>query len=161
MNMRQELDYVIVGAGSAGCVIAARLSQDPTVRVALLEAGGRDDAPEIDMPVAFPQLFKTKYDWDFATEPEPRLRERRIYLPRGRTLGGSSTMNAMIYTCHDLLVSSRQGRKNGSSPGSYLDASIGGGSPNSFMKSRTWSAQSDGWAMVRWPKDSGVPFCTT
>ena len=95
--MRQEFDYIIVGAGSAGCVLAARLSQDPAVRVALLEAGGPDDAPEINMPVAFPQLFKTKYDWDFASEPEPRLRERRIYLPRGRTLGGSSTMNAMIY----------------------------------------------------------------
>ena len=95
--MRQEFDYIIVGAGSAGCVLAARLSQDPAVRVALLEAGGPDEAPEIDMPVAFAQLFKTKYDWDFATEPEPRLRERRIYLPRGRTLGGSSTMNAMIY----------------------------------------------------------------
>src|SRR5260370_12992695 len=98
MNMRQEFDFNIVGAGSAGCVVAARISQDPAVRVALLEAGGRDDATEIAMPVAFAQLFKTKYDWDFATEPEPRLRERRIYLPRGRTLGGSSTMNAMIYT---------------------------------------------------------------
>jgi choline dehydrogenase len=97
MNARQEFDYIIVGAGSAGCVLAARLSQDPAVRVALLEAGGPDDAPEIDMPVAFSQLFKTKYDWDFATEPEPRLRERRIYLPRGRTLGGSSAINAMIY----------------------------------------------------------------
>jgi choline dehydrogenase len=97
VNMRQEFDYVIVGAGSAGCVLAARLSQDPTVRVALLEAGGPDDAPEINMPVAFPQLFKTKYDWDFASEPEPGLRERRVYLPRGRTLGGSSAINAMIY----------------------------------------------------------------
>ena len=69
-NARQKFDYIIVGAGSAGCVLAARLSQDPNVRVALLEAGGMDDAPEISMPVAFPQLFKTKYDWDFATEPE-------------------------------------------------------------------------------------------
>jgi choline dehydrogenase-like flavoprotein len=78
-------------------VLAAHLSQNPSVRVALLEAVGLDDAPEISMPVAFPQLFKTKYDWDFATEPEYGLRDRRIYLPRGRTLGGSSAINAMIY----------------------------------------------------------------
>jgi choline dehydrogenase-like flavoprotein len=97
MTARQEFDYIIVGAGSAGCVLAARLSQDPGVRVALVEAGGRDDAPEIAMPVAFPQLFKTQYDWDYATEPEQALGRRRIYLLRGRTLGGSSAMNAMIY----------------------------------------------------------------
>jgi choline dehydrogenase-like flavoprotein len=60
--MRLDFDYLIVGAGSAGCVPAARLNQDPTVRVALLEAGGQDDAPEIGMPLAFSQLFKTKYD---------------------------------------------------------------------------------------------------
>jgi choline dehydrogenase-like flavoprotein len=97
MIARREFDYVIVGAGSAGCVLAARLSQDPGISVALVEAGEPDDAPEIAMPIAFPQLFKTKYDWDFATEPEQALRERRIYLPRGRTLGGSSAINAMIY----------------------------------------------------------------
>jgi choline dehydrogenase len=90
-------DYVIVGAGSAGCVLAARLSEDPSVKVALIEAGGRDDAPEIHTPITFAQLFKTKYDWDFATEPEPCLDNRRVYLPRGRMLGGSSSMNAMVY----------------------------------------------------------------
>jgi choline dehydrogenase-like flavoprotein len=97
MNARQKFDYIIVGAGSAGCVLAARLSQDPTVRVALLETGGQDDAPEIGVPLAFSQLFKTKYDWDFATEVEQGLGGRRIYLPRGKVLGGSSAMNAMIY----------------------------------------------------------------
>src|SRR6516165_8957301 len=90
-------DYVIVGAGSAGCVLAARLSEDPSIKVALIEAGGRDDAPEIHTPITFARLFKTKYDWDFATEPEPYLDNRRVYLPRGRMLGGSSSMNAMIY----------------------------------------------------------------
>jgi choline dehydrogenase-like flavoprotein len=97
MNTRQEFDYIIVGAGSAGCVLAARLSQDANIRVALVEAGEPDNAPEIKMPIAFPQLFKTKYDWDFASEPEPGLGERRIYLPRGRTLGGGSAIDAMIY----------------------------------------------------------------
>jgi choline dehydrogenase-like flavoprotein len=97
MSEPREFDYIIIGAGSAGCVLAARLSEDPNVRVALLEAGTSDDAPEISMPVAFPQLFKTRYDWDYTSEPEPGLAERRVYLPRGRTLGGSSAINAMIY----------------------------------------------------------------
>jgi choline dehydrogenase-like flavoprotein len=95
--MTQDFDYIIVGAGSAGCVLAARLSQDPNVRVALVEAGGSDDATEICMPVAFPQLFKTRYDWDFTSEPETGFGDRRVYLPRGKTIGGSSAMNAMIY----------------------------------------------------------------
>jgi choline dehydrogenase len=73
-----KFDYIIVGVGSAGCVLAGRLSEDPNLRVALLEAGGPDDAPEISMPVAFPQLFKAKYDWDFESEPEQSLGRRRV-----------------------------------------------------------------------------------
>jgi choline dehydrogenase len=90
-------DYLVVGAGSAGCVLAARLSEDPAVRVALIEAGGADNAPEIALPIAFPKLAKTKFDWDFVTEPEQALRGRRIYIPRGKALGGSSSINAMVY----------------------------------------------------------------
>jgi choline dehydrogenase len=92
-----ENDYVIVGAGSAGCVLAARLSEDPNIKVALVEAGPPDTAQEIHIPVAFAQLFQTKWDWDYLTDPEPGLDGRRRYLPRGKMLGGSSSMNAMIY----------------------------------------------------------------
>ena len=90
-------DYVIVGAGSAGCVLAARLTEDPDVSVCLVEAGGPDTAEEIHMPVAFSAMFKTGLDWDLVTEPEPGLDNRRIYLPRGKMLGGSSSINAMVY----------------------------------------------------------------
>lgn len=90
-------DYIIVGAGSAGCVLAARLSQDPTVRVALIESGGPDRKPEIRIPAAFPKLFKTAYDWDFSTVKQPALGGRELYWPRGHTLGGSSSINAMMW----------------------------------------------------------------
>ena len=90
-------DYVVVGAGSAGCVVAARLSEDPSVSVLLLEAGDRDTAPEIGVPAAFSKLYKTRYDWDYATEPEDGCDGRSMYWPRGKVLGGSSAINAMIY----------------------------------------------------------------
>jgi choline dehydrogenase-like flavoprotein len=90
-------DYVIVGAGSAGCVLAARLSENPDVTVALIEAGGLDNADEIHIPAAFWTLFKSAYDWDFSSDPEPGLNDRRLYTPRAKTLGGCSSMNAMVY----------------------------------------------------------------
>lgn len=90
-------DYIIVGAGSAGCVLAARLSEDENTRVLLIEAGPADDAQEIHVPAAFSKLFQTKYDWSYLGACEPGLDGRRRFLPRGRMLGGSSSMNAMIY----------------------------------------------------------------
>ena len=90
-------DYIIVGAGSAGCVLAARLSADPTVSVLLLEAGPADDAAEIRAPAALNRLFQTEYDWNYLTVPQHRAAGRSIYWPRGKVLGGSSSINAMIY----------------------------------------------------------------
>jgi choline dehydrogenase len=90
-------DYVIVGAGSAGCVLAARLSEDPDVSVLLIEAGPPDDKDLIHVPAAFGSLFKTDVDWDYATFPEPGCNNRMMYMPRGKTLGGSSSINAMVY----------------------------------------------------------------
>ena len=90
-------DYVIVGAGSAGCVLAARLSENPATRVLLLEAGPPDDADEIHIPAAINLLFQSTYDWNYQTTPQERAAGRSIYWPRGRTLGGSSSINAMIY----------------------------------------------------------------
>src|SRR5690349_16916245 len=90
-------DYVIVGAGSAGCVLAARLSEDPDVSVCLVEAGPADTNENIHIPVAFGKLFRSALDWDYDTGEEPALGNRRIYLPRGRVLGGSGSLNTMIY----------------------------------------------------------------
>jgi len=90
-------DYIIIGAGSAGCVLANRLSEDPSVKVLLLEAGGRDRQREIHIPAAFSKLFQTPCDWAYYTEAEPGLENRKLYWPRGKVLGGSSSLNAMIY----------------------------------------------------------------
>ena len=90
-------DYIVIGAGSAGCAVAARLSEDSNASVLLVEAGGSNSKLEVRAPLAFSKQFHTKLDWDYWTEPEPHLNGRRIYEPRGKMLGGSSSMNAMIY----------------------------------------------------------------
>jgi choline dehydrogenase len=91
-------DYVIVGGGSAGCVVAARLAEDPGTRVALLEAGPDASAiDEVQVPAAYSRLFRSQYDWNYVTLPQERADARAVYWPRGRVLGGSSAMNAMIY----------------------------------------------------------------
>ncbi|MBS1861625.1 MAG: GMC family oxidoreductase N-terminal domain-containing protein [Actinobacteria bacterium] len=97
MDERKSYDYVIVGAGSAGCAVAGRLSEDPEVSVALVEAGPPADGDLFDLPARFARQLKSFYDWDFQSEPEPQLGGRRAYLPRGRVVGGTSSMNTMLY----------------------------------------------------------------
>ncbi len=90
-------DYVIVGAGSAGCVLAARLSEDPETTVLLLEAGPPDTNQNIHVPLGYLSLARTEIDWDYNSAPEPNCDGRRISMPRGKVLGGSSSVNAMVY----------------------------------------------------------------
>ena len=92
-------DYVIIGGGSAGCVLAARLSEDPAATVCLLEAGGANTETLVRMPAGVGSLIKgrNKHNWGFWTEPEPHLDNRRLYWPRGKGLGGSSAINGMVY----------------------------------------------------------------
>ncbi len=90
-------DIIIVGAGSAGCVLANRLSHGGVTKVLLLEAGGADDRSEVKIPAAFSKMFHTEVDWDFTTEPEAAVDDRQMYWPRGKMLGGSSSLNAMMY----------------------------------------------------------------
>lgn len=96
--MAQSFDYIIVGAGSAGCVLAHRLTEDPKVSVLVLEYGGSDKSVIIQMPSAFSIPMNTKrYNWHFETEPEPYLNNRRLHCPRGKVLGGSSSINGLVY----------------------------------------------------------------
>jgi choline dehydrogenase len=93
----QTYDYVIVGAGSAGCVLAARLSADPQNSVLLLEAGGPDSSLRVRTPGLVGLLWRTRYDWTYFTSPQRGLDGREMHWPRGKVLGGSSSINYMIY----------------------------------------------------------------
>ena len=96
--MSDTVDYIVVGAGSAGCVLANRLSEDGAHAVCLLEAGPRDRYPWIHIPIGYGKtMFHKEVNWGYYTDPDPNMLGRRIYWPRGRTLGGSSAINGLIY----------------------------------------------------------------
>ena len=96
--MAEDFDYIVTGAGSAGCVVAARLSESGRHRVLLLEAGPPDTNPWIHIPLGFARTYvNPKVNWKFETAPQPQLNNRQLYLPRGKTLGGSSSINGMVY----------------------------------------------------------------
>lgn len=92
-----NFDYIIIGAGSAGCVLANRLSENPNNSVLLLEAGGKDKSLNIDIPLAYSQLYHSTYDWNLTPKPLKKANERVLFYPRGKGLGGSSLINSMIY----------------------------------------------------------------
>ena len=96
--MRSEYDFIVVGSGSAGCVVAEALSRDSSTRVLVIEAGPRDLSPMIHMPAGMQSLMEnTKYNWAFRTVPQRHLNNRQLYIPQGKVIGGTSSINGMIY----------------------------------------------------------------
>src|SRR3990172_9205523 len=136
---RSDYDYVIAGAGTAGCVLAGRLTEDPHTRVLLLEAGGPDSDPLIHIPLGIGKLWtERRHDWGYNTEPEPHLNGRSIELPRGKVLGGSSSINAMLYVRGHRGDYDRWARA-GLSGWSYAEALP------YFKRTERWQAGENAW----------------
>ena len=132
-------DYIIVGAGSAGCVLANRLSEDRAARVFLIEAGGRDRHPYIHIPIGLGRMHDRRmFDWGYHTDPEPNLNNRRIEAMRGKVLGGSSSINVMAYTRGHASDYDRWAQK-GARGWSYADVLP------YFRRCETWQGGEDAW----------------
>ena len=132
-------DYIIVGAGSAGCILANRLTEDAGARVLLLEAGGSDRHPYVQIPIGLGKLQQHRmFDWGYATEPEPHLNDRQLTVLRGKVLGGSSSINVMAYTRGHRGDYDRWAR-NGATGWSYADVLP------YFKRSETWEGGADAW----------------
>jgi 4-pyridoxate dehydrogenase len=152
-NERQRFDYVIVGGGSAGCVLANRLSADPAIRVLLLEAGGDAGHPYITIPIGMGMLLKHQmFDWKFDTEPEPGLAGRVLAMPRGKVLGGSSAINVMAFTRGNPGDYDRWAR-NGATGWSFADVLP------YFKRSETWERGAS--ALRGGSGPTGVEFAKT
>ena len=137
--MNPGYDYIIVGAGSAGCVLANRLTEDAGATVLLLEAGGRDNHPYIQIPLGLGKLQQHRmFDWGYATEPEPHLNDRRLPLLRGKVLGGSSSINVMAYTRGHRADFDRWARE-GATGWSFAEALP------YFKRSESWEGGEDPW----------------
>ena len=120
-DRRASFDYIVVGAGSAGCTLASRLSEDPAVRVLLLEAGGADRHPLIHLPGGmFPMLQRGMFSWLYETAPQAHLDGRKLNDARGKVLGGSSSINGMIY-CRGARSDYDGWRQRGNVGWSYAD----------------------------------------
>jgi choline dehydrogenase-like flavoprotein len=132
-------DFIIVGAGSAGCVLANRLTEDEGVRVLLVEAGGSDRHPYIQIPLGVGKLQQHRmFDWGYVSEPEPNLNGRRLQVNRGKVIGGSSSVNLMLYTRGDRSDFDRWAR-NGATGWSFADLLP------YFMRSENWRDDEAPW----------------